>query len=218
MPRERIFDKDPRGLLHPLPIPRRAWSHIFLDFITGLIPSQGNDVILVIIDRFSKACRFLPLPKLPSAPETARRVCDHVFRLIGLPQDVVSDRGPQFASGFWRAFCKLIGATVSLSSGYHPESNGLTERLNQDLEATLRCLVSANPSSWSSQLPWAEYAHNTLKSAAIGMSPFECQFGYKSPLFREQEDDAGVPSPYSGLPRVTSSRPTFVGDRANLSG
>ena len=112
----------------------------------------------------------------------------------------MSDRGPQFTSGFWRAFCKLIGTTVSLLSGFHPESNDQTERLNQDLEATLRCLVSANPSSCSSQLPWAEFANsqgiegnfNTLKSAAIGMSPFECQFGY--PLFPEQEDDAGVPS------------------------
>ena len=193
-----VQGKDPRqraqGLLHPLPIPRRPWSHISLDFVTGLPTSEGNTTILTIIDRFSKACRFLPLPKLPSASETAKLICDHVFRVFGLPQDVVSDRGPQFASCFWRAFCKLIGATASLSSGYHPQSNGQTERLNQDLEAALRCMVSSNPTSWCSQLPWVEYAHNTLKCSAIGMSPFECQFGYQPSLFPEQEVDAGVPS------------------------
>lgn len=85
-----------------------------MDFVTGLPLSQGNTVILVIVDRFSKACRFVPLPKLPSALETAEAVCEHVFRVFGLPLDVVSDRGPQFTAQFGRAFCKLIGATVPL--------------------------------------------------------------------------------------------------------
>ncbi len=126
----------PLGLLHPLPIPHRPWSHIPLDFITGLPPSQGNSVILVIVDRFSKAARFIPLPKLPSAKETATLLMNHVFRVFGIPQDVVSDRGPQFSSRFWGAFCKLVGSFASLSSGFHPESNGQTERVNQDLETT----------------------------------------------------------------------------------
>ncbi len=74
----------PLGLLHPLPIPLRPWSHISLDFITGLPPSQGNSVILVIVDRFSKAARFIPLPKLPSAKETATLLMNHVFRVFGI--------------------------------------------------------------------------------------------------------------------------------------
>lgn len=184
----------PHGLLHPLPIPKRPWSHVSMDFITGLPPSEGHTVILVIVDRFSKACRFIPLPKLPSAQETAKLMCQQVFRTFGLPLDIVSDRGPQFTSRFWRAFCKLIGATVSLSSGFHPESNGQTERLNQDLETTLRCLASTNPSSWSRYVIWAEYAHNTLCCSSTGLSPFECQFGFQPPLFPDQEADVGVPS------------------------
>uniref|UniRef100_A0A4W5MVC4 Integrase catalytic domain-containing protein n=2 Tax=Hucho hucho TaxID=62062 RepID=A0A4W5MVC4_9TELE len=165
-----------------------------MDFITGLPPSQGNTTIMVIVDRFSKAGRFIPLPKLPTAKETAELVINHVFRVFGIPQDIVSDRGPQFSSRFWRAFCQLLGATVSLSSGFHPESNGQTERLNQDLETTLRCMAANNPSSWSSFIMWAEYAHNTLRSSATGMSPFECQFGYAPPLFPDQEIEVGVPS------------------------
>ncbi|XP_041810033.1 uncharacterized protein lrfn4b [Chelmon rostratus] len=184
----------PHGLLRPLPVPRRPWSHISLDFVTGLPPSEGNTVILTIIDRFSKMAHFVPLAKLPSAKETAQVMLSHVFRLHGLPQDVVSDRGPQFASRFWKEFCRLIGATASLSSGFHPQSNGQTERYNQELETALRCLVSHNPSLWSEQLVWIEYAHNALPVSATGLSPFHCVYGYQPPLFPDQEGEVAVPS------------------------
>lgn len=182
------------GLLRPLPVPGRPWSHIALDFVTGLPPSAGKTVILNVIDRFSKAAHFIALPKLPSAKETADILVNQVFRLHGLPSDVVSDRGPQFTSQVWKAFCTALGATVSLSSGFHPQTNGQTERANQEMEAALRCITSANPSTWSSQLPWVEYAHNTLPNASSGMSPFQCSLGYQPPLFPTQEDDIAVPS------------------------
>ena len=184
----------PSGLLRPLPIPKRPWSHISLDFITGLPPSEGNSVILVMVDRFSKAAHFVALTKLPSARETAQLMIEHVFKLHGLPLDVVSDRGPQFTAHFWRAFCKLLGASVSLSSGFHPETNGQTERTNQSLENTLRCMVADNPTSWNRFLPWAEYAHNSLRNASTGLSPFEAQMGYQPPLFPDLEKDTEVPS------------------------
>ena len=85
-------------------------------------------------------------------------------------------------------------ATASVSSGFHPQSNGQTERLNQEIETTLRGLALDNTSSWSSWLPWAEYAHNTLQSSATSMSPFQCQFRFRPPLFPEYEDDIVVPS------------------------
>ena len=80
---------------------------------------------------------------------TAEVMMTQVFRVHGFPKDIVSDRGPQFVSKFWREFCKLIGATASLTSGYHPEANGQAERLNQQLETGLRCVVHQNPSTWS---------------------------------------------------------------------
>ncbi len=189
------------GLLQPLSVPSRPWSHISLDFVTGLPASSGNTVVLTVVDRFSKAAHFIPLPKLPSARETAVAVIDHVFRIHGLPTDVVSDRGPQFVSKFWGEFCRLLGATVSLSSGYHPQSNGQTERANQDLERMLRCVASQNPSSWSQQLSWVEYAHNSLPVSGTGLSPFEGSLGYQPPIFSSLESEVAVPSAHAFVQR-----------------
>ena len=122
---------------------------------------------------------FIPLTKLPSASDTAQLLVTLVVRLHGIPTDIVSDRGPQFTARFWRAFCTLLGTQVSLSSGFHPQSNGQTERANQSLETVLRCLCAQNPASWSAQLPWAEYAINSQMSAATKLTPFECCLGYQ---------------------------------------
>ncbi len=184
----------PAGFLRPLPIPSRPWSHIALDFVTGLPPSAGNTVVLTLVDRFSKAAHFIPLPKLPSAKESTQLMVDHVFKIHGLPTDVVSDRGPQFISQFWGEFCRLIGASSSLSSGFHPQTNGQAERTNQILGRMLRSLTSQSPASWCDQLSWAEYAYNSLPSTATGLSPFHACLGYQPPLFTSQETESSVPS------------------------
>ncbi len=98
----------PAGLLQPLPIPQRPWSHIVIDFVTDLPISQSNTNLLTVIDRFSKACRLIPLPKLPTAFETDEILCNNVFRFYGLPEDIVSDRGPQFTSRVWSSFFKKL--------------------------------------------------------------------------------------------------------------
>ena len=189
------------GLLRPLPIPSRPWSHIALDFVTGLPPSEGNTTILTVIDRFSKAAHFITLPKLPSSRETADLLVKHVFRLHGIPTDIVSDRGPQFTSQVWRAFCGALGAKSSLSSGFHPQSNGQSERANQQMEAALRCITHTSPTSWNTQLPWVEYANNTLVNASTGLSPFMASLGYQPPLFPELEEEIAVPSVQTHLRR-----------------
>uniref|UniRef100_A0A3P9HCQ1 Gypsy retrotransposon integrase-like protein 1 n=1 Tax=Oryzias latipes TaxID=8090 RepID=A0A3P9HCQ1_ORYLA len=192
--RAKASNSPPVGHLHPLPTPSRPWSHIAVDFVTGLPPSRDYTVIFTVIDRFSKAAQFIPLVQLPTARETANLLIDHVFRHHGIPSDIVSDRGPQFVSQVWRAFCSALGASTSLSSGYHPQSNGQAERANQELEAMLRCLVAQNQGDWSDYLVWVEYAHNNHPSTATGMSPFEASLGYSPPLFPSQELDLAVPS------------------------
>ena len=186
--------RPPAGLLHPLPIPGRPWSHIAIDFVSGLPSSHGKTVILTVIDRFSKACHLIALPKFPTSKQTADALMIHVFRLHGLPSDIVSDRGPQFTSQVWKSFCKALNCTVSLSSGFHPQSNGQNERLNQEIEVTLRCFTSSNPTAWSLFLPWVEYAHNTLINSSTGLSPFMCSLGYQPPLLSNEEKQIAVPS------------------------
>ncbi|KAL0148771.1 hypothetical protein M9458_055949 [Cirrhinus mrigala] len=99
----------PAGLLQPLPVPHRPWSHIAVEFLTDLPPSNGHTTILSVVDRFLKGCRFIPLPKLPTAMETAELLCNWVFRFYSLPEDIVSDRGPQFTSRLWTSFFRLLG-------------------------------------------------------------------------------------------------------------
>ena len=108
----KVTHQLPQGLLQPLPTPHRPWSHIALDFVTGLPPSNHNTTILTIVDRFSKAVHFIPLTKLPSASETTQLLITHVIRLHRIPKDIVSDRGPQFTARFWKAFALLQGATI----------------------------------------------------------------------------------------------------------
>lgn len=192
--RSKLGHQPPAGLLQPLPTPSRPWSHIAVDFVTSLPQSAGNTTIMTIVDRFSKAAHFVALPKLPTALETAQHLTNRVFRLHGIPEDVVSDRGPQFTSRVWKEFCSALGAKVGLSSGYHPQSNGQTERTNQELETALRCIVASNITTWSDHLPWVEYAHNSLTSSATGQSLFEASLGYQPPLFPALEGEHFVPS------------------------
>ncbi|KAL0195404.1 hypothetical protein M9458_008976, partial [Cirrhinus mrigala] len=184
----------PAGLLQPLPVPKRPWSHIAVDFVTDLPPSQGHTTVLSVVDRFSKGCRFIPLPKLPTAMETAEALCNAVFRYYGLPEDIVSDRGPQFTSRLWSNFLRLLGVNVSLTSGYHPEANGQVERLNQELTRFLRSYCHDHQEDWSRYLLWAEYAQNSIRKASTNLTPFQCVLGFQPPLFPWSGEPSDLPA------------------------
>ncbi|XP_073427382.1 uncharacterized protein [Dendrobates tinctorius] len=152
-------------------------KHISMDFITDLPPSEGKTCIWVVVDRFSKQCHFVPLSGLPNSETLSKLFIVHVIRLHGAPENIVSDRGTQFVSKFWRAFCKRIGIELSFSSAYHPETNGQTERTNQALEQYLRCYVSEHQSDWAEHLPLAEFALNNQYQESIKTTPFFCNHG-----------------------------------------
>lgn len=119
IPRQLPADK-----LMLLPIPNRPWSHIVVDFVMDLPVSKGYTIVLGMVDRFSKGCRFVPFNSLPSTLQVAETLFQHVFRYYGIPEDIISDRGPQFISRIWKAFFQKLGTSVSLTSSYHLESNG----------------------------------------------------------------------------------------------
>uniref|UniRef100_A0A3B1JYM9 Gypsy retrotransposon integrase-like protein 1 n=1 Tax=Astyanax mexicanus TaxID=7994 RepID=A0A3B1JYM9_ASTMX len=172
----------PAGKLCPLPVPERPWSHIAVDFVTDLPESEGYTTILTVVDRFSRGVKFIPFPALPTALQTAQAIYTHIFRHYGVPEDILSDRGPQFTSRVWKSFFEHLGVHVSLTSGFHPTSNGQCERVNQELGKFLRLYCFKHASEWSQYLIWAEIAQNSLTNSTSGLTPFQCILGYQPPL------------------------------------
>ncbi|KAK3563896.1 hypothetical protein QTP86_004831 [Hemibagrus guttatus] len=111
-----------------------------------------------------------------------------------LPEDIVSDWGPQFTSRVWRALCMRLDIGVSLSSSHHPQSNGQAECLNQEIGHFLRSYCSREQQRWSEFLPWAEYAQNSLTHSSTGLTPFQCVLGYHSPLFPWSGEPSSIPA------------------------
>ena len=121
---------------------------------------------------------LVPCSESIDAEETASLLLRHVFKLHGLPDKIISDRGPQFASKFWMCLFQTLGIQHSMSSAFHPQSNGQTERTNQSIEQYLRCFVNYEQSNWIDLLPFAEFAFNNSISSATNHTPFETNNGF----------------------------------------
>jgi hypothetical protein len=165
------------GLLQPLPVPDSAWQVISLDFIEGLPKSGRYNCILVVVDKFSRYAHFIPLAHPFTAETVALAFMDNIFKLHSMPEQIVSDRDRIFNSLFWRQLFRLTGTTLKMSSSYHPQIDGQTERVNQCLEGYLHCFAHACPTQWLKWLSLAEYWYNTSLHSALGKSPFEVLYG-----------------------------------------
>ncbi len=169
------------GLLHPLPIPQQRWQDISMDLVTGLPISDGYNAIWTIIDRLTKERHYIPTVATDdgtSAEATVEMLIKEVFRLHGLPASIVSDRGSQFIATVWKSFCKRLGIEAKLSTSFHPETDGQTERANQDLERHLRTYCNYMQDDWAKWIPMTEFADNDSVSLSTGVTPFFSNKGF----------------------------------------
>jgi transposase InsO family protein len=156
-----------------------------MDFVEGLPKSQGKDVILVVVDRFTKYAHFISLNHPYTAQDVVTVFLDNVFKLHGLPRVILTDRDPIFTSNMWQSLFKALEVKFHLSSAYHPQTDGQTERVNQCLENYLRCMCFNSPKRWHYWLSLAEWWYNTSFHTSLNLTPFQAQYGYPPPMVAE---------------------------------
>ncbi|GJP47591.1 hypothetical protein CLOM_g6773 [Closterium sp. NIES-68] len=174
------------GLLQPLPVPEQPWQVVSLDFITRLpTTTSGHDAMLVVIDKFSKMGHFIPTHTTARTEETAQLFVRYTISQHGIPTTLISDRDPKFTSKFWKQLMSLLGTKLAMSSAYHSQKNGQTERLNSIVEQILRAACKDEISKWDFFLPVLEFAYNNATHIATGQTPFFFCYG-RHPLIPEQ--------------------------------
>jgi transposase InsO family protein len=171
------------GLLQPLHVPDEAWQIITMDFIKGLPQSGNANYIMVIMDKFTKFAHFLALKHPYTTASVAKMFLDNVYKIHGMPASIVSDRDRVFTNKFWKELFCLAKVQLRMSTAYHPQSDGQSERVNQCLETFLRCFATACSKQWVSWLPLAEHWYNSSFHSAIGRSPFEALFSRSPRIF-----------------------------------
>ncbi|WMV46182.1 hypothetical protein MTR67_039567 [Solanum verrucosum] len=168
----------PGGKLQRLPIPEWKWERINMDFVVGLSrTSRGLDSIWVIVDRLTNSAHFIHVHTSYSAERLELIYIREVGRLHGVPVSIISGRGPQFTSSFWRTFQDELGTRIDLSTAFHPQTDGQSDRTIQVLEDILRACVMDFGGQWDQYLPLAEFAYNKSYYSSIQMALFEDLFG-----------------------------------------
>ncbi|GKE77816.1 putative reverse transcriptase domain-containing protein, partial [Tanacetum coccineum] len=170
----------PSGLLVQPEIPEWKWDNITMDFITKLPKSsQGFDTIWVIVDRLTKSAHFLPIRENDPLDKLARLYLNRIVARHGIPASIICDRDGRFTSNFWKSFQKALGTDISMSTAYHPETDGQSERTIQTLEDMLHDCVIDFGKGWVKHLPLAEFSYNNSYHASIKAAPYEALYGRK---------------------------------------
>jgi len=169
--------EQPAGKLMPNSISDKPWIHISADFITKLPLAQGYDSILVVVDRLTKMAYFIPTTEKTLAKGLARLFRDNVWKLHGLPESIISDRGLQFATGLMKELNGMLGIESKLSTVFHPQTDRQTERVNQELEQYLRMFIDHRQEQWPEWLGTAEFTYNNKVHLSTKTSPFKANYG-----------------------------------------
>ena len=165
--------------LNPIPLEQTLpFKQISYDLITGLPLSNGLDALLVVVDHgLSKGVIICPTKKTVTANRITAIIFHKLYACFRLFNKVISDRGPQFAANFAKELGRILGYEISLSTAYHPQTDGETERLNQEVETYLRIFCGSHPETWTDHIPMAEFIHNHRPHSTTGKSPFYLMLG-----------------------------------------
>jgi len=180
--------KVPRHVHHgtnmPLTPPSRPWEGVTMDFIMDLPEStaSGYTGILVIVDRLTQMAIYLPCRKDIDSPELSRMFFEHVICIRSVPDNIVTDRGNEFTSRFWNRVCSHLSINHRLSTAFHPQTNGQTERQNQTVEQYLRAFSNYEQDNWVELLPLAEFAYNNSVHHSTRMTPFWANYHHHPPM------------------------------------
>lgn len=170
--------KKKMGLLQPLPIPLRPWQQVSMDLITQLPKSKnGYDAIVVFVDKLTKMVHYVATTTDVTAPKLAELFMREVVRLHGIPDSILSDRDPRFTGKFWNALWTQLGTTLTMSTTYHPQTDGQTENANKTLEQVLRSYIKFDQTDWDQHLDAAEMAINNSIHASTGYTPYYLNYG-----------------------------------------
>jgi hypothetical protein len=177
--RNKASSLKPAGVLHPLPIPDQPWDSVSMDFIVQLPRTgKGHDAIVVFVDRLTKMVHLAPTSTSVTSEDTANLLWEKVFKHHGVPLNIVSDRGSVFTSQFMAELVRLLGTKQNLTTAFHPQSDGQTERVNRVLEDMIRHYVGAlRHGEWDSCLVAAEFAINNSYHESIQTTPFHLNYG-----------------------------------------
>ena len=212
---------------HPLkpgliPIPHsgdtRPFRTITMDYITDLPESDGYNAIQVVVDHdVSKAAVFSPCTKNITAEGAVDILQRDVYSRFGLPAKVISDRGPQFTSKAFRELHRSLGIETALSTAYHPQTDGQTERVNQELDLALRIYCANNPENWAKLLPQFEFAHNQRTHSVTGKSPFELLYGFQPEAIGTVRTNQKHPSTEERLRNLQQARENTIAAHAQAA-
>ena len=169
--------KELAGKLKLSEIPEKPWTYLTVDFITKLPVVAEKDVILVMCDRLSKMVHFVAMTERTSVERLARLFRDNIWKLHGLPESIVSDQRSQFVVGLMKELNRMLRIKTKLSTAFHPQMDGQTECINQELEQYLRFFVENRQKDWPEWLASAEFTVNNKVHTATKVSPFMANYG-----------------------------------------
>lgn len=186
------------GLLNPLVPPTRPWETIGVDFVGPLPESKtvsgSFDMLMVVIDHLTSMVHLIPTRQTYRAKDVAEVMFDKVYKYHGLPESIVSDRDSLFTSVFWDRLHKLVGTELKMSTSFHPETDGATERANRTVTQMLRQCISPNQRDWAVKLPGIEFAINSARTETTGYAPFFLNSGQmpRSMVWNSDSEYPGV--------------------------